>query len=57
MEDKQGLRGLSVNVSMKDTWHFQRLLELLGKVLTNDKIPKEVRQELFEEINVTFESE
>lgn len=54
MDEKKSMQ---VSVSIKDTWHFQRLLELLGKVLTNEKVPKEVRQELFEEMNLTFETD
>lgn len=46
-----------IDLSLKDTWHFQRLLEILSSVLVNDKVPREVREELFAEINRTFETE
>lgn len=47
--------GLDVSVSIKDTWHFQRLLEILSKVITDERISKKIRQEYFDDVNASFE--
>lgn len=46
---------LSISVSIKDTWHFSRLLEILSKAITDERIDKDVRQEYFDELNISFE--
>lgn len=48
-------KSLTISVSMKDTWYFQRMLEMLSKAITDERIPKKIRQEYFDEINMTFE--
>lgn len=46
--------GTTVTVSIKDTWQFQKLLELLGKAITDERIAKSIRQEYFEELSLAF---
>lgn len=51
----EDIKAMTVNVSIKDTWHFQKILEIISKAITDERIAKAVRQEYFDELNASFD--